>query len=174
MRKHPLQGTGNQIIAGMLEQIRRNRRLGTTVLMLCVVLWLVALWAGVRVRAMPGGPAPVVTTAPASPAKVLGASHVHGAHGGQSTNDSHDSHRAVAPDGGPAPEPAHAHSDHGHHGPDCVLCIALSPPATVAVLVYRPPVPRQGLRWHAPARHPPSRLAAAPLPARGPPAPLHA
>ena len=41
----------------MLEQIRCNRRLGTVVLWLCVVLWLVALLAGVRARAVP---APVV------------------------------------------------------------------------------------------------------------------
>ena len=32
----------------------------------------------------------------------------------------------------------------------------------------------QGLDWQAPAQQPPSLLAAAPLPARGPPAPFHA
>lgn len=152
----------------MLEQIRRNRRLGTTVLLLCIALWLVALWAGVRVRAV-SGPAPVVAAmAPASAVQSHAAAHVHGTHA------AHDSPHAAIPDGGPAPEPAPEHSGHGPHGPDCVLCIALSPPATVAVVVYRPPAPRQGLGWHAPARPPLSRLAAAPLPARGPPAPLHA
>ena len=165
----------------MLEQIRRNRRLGTVVLWLCVVLWLVALLAGVRVRAVP---APVVAVplhavavadaacgdhaaqrgaavaavSPASPASAHGADH--GAH-------AVPAHDAALP-----PEPRHEHDS--HHGPDCVLCIALSPPAAVAVVVYRPPVPHQGLDWRAPAQQPPSLLAAAPLPARGPPAPFHA
>ncbi|MBV7420655.1 hypothetical protein KW830_19535 [Comamonas sp. CMM03] len=158
----------------MLEQIRRDRRLGTTVLLLCVALWLVALWAGVRVRAMPG-PAPMAAMAPASLAEAHGTGHTggsHGSHNAQQTHDSHDRHSAAEPDAGSASEPAHEHG--GHHGPDCVLCIALSPPASVAVLVYRPPVPRQGLGWHAPAQPPLSRLAAAPLPARGPPAVFHA
>lgn len=151
----------------MLEQIRRNRRLGTTVLLLCVVLWLVALWAGVRVRAMPG-PAPVAAMAAASPTESHAAAHVHGTHA------AHNSPHAVVSEGEAAPASAPEHSGHGPHGPDCVLCIALSPPAAVAVVVYRPPVPRQGLGWRAPERAPLSRQAAAPLPARGPPAALHA
>lgn len=149
----------------MLEQIRRNRRLGTSVLLLCVALWLVALWAGVRVRAMPG-PAPVAAMVAASATESHAAAHVHGTHA------AHDSPHAALPEAAPASAPEH--SGHGPHGPDCVLCIALSPPAAVAVVVYRPPVPRQGLGWHAPERPPLSRLAAAPLPARGPPAALHA
>ncbi|MBP7352616.1 MAG: hypothetical protein KA964_06285 [Comamonas sp.] len=81
----------------MLEQIRRNRRLGTTVLLLCIALWLVALWAGVRVRAV-SGPAPVVAAmAPASAVQSHAAAHVHGTHA------AHDSPHAAIPDGGLRP-----------------------------------------------------------------------
>ncbi|MEG2999794.1 MAG: hypothetical protein RR855_04520 [Comamonas sp.] len=163
----------------MLEQIRRNRRLGTVVLWLCAALWLVALLAGVRARAMPL-PAPTAAVAlhptphaaphgaaaAADPAPPAGAAVQQAAAAMDTAHPAADA----------AHESAHASTQEhdGHHGPDCLLCIALSPPAAVAVVVYRPPVPRQGLDWRAPAQQPPSLLAAAPLPARGPPAPFHA
>ena len=166
----------------MLEQIRRNRRLGTVVLWLCVVLWLVALLAGVRVRAVP---APVVAVPLHAVADAADTPHRdHAAHRGAGVaavspaspasahGAGHGAHAVPAHDAALPPELRHEHDS--HHGPDCVLCIALSPPAAVAVVVYRPPVPRQGLDWRAPAQQPPSLLAAAPLPARGPPAPFHA
>lgn len=184
------------IIAGMLEQIRRNRRLGTVVLVGCIVLWLVALLAGVQVRALPVT-VPVLATASAAAAQDV-LDHTVCSAVAEGLDGAADALQAVAPSGAPA-SPAHAghasdgadsihvadgmaaraedaaHEGHqGHHGPDCLLCIALSPPAAVAVVVYRPPVPRQGLDWRAPAQQPPSLLAAAPLPARGPPASLHA
>ena len=164
----------------MLEQIRRNRRLGTVVLWLCVVLWLVALLAGVRVRAVPAPAVAVPLHAAADTADTAYGDHA--AHRGAAVaaaspaaahdGADHGAHTVPAAGAPLTPEPSHEHD--GHHGPDCVLCIALSPPAAVAVVVYRPPVPRQGLDWRAPAQQPPSLLAAAPLPARGPPAPFHA
>lgn len=166
----------------MLEQIRRNRRLGTVVLWLCVVLWLVALLAGVRVRAVP---APVVAVPLHAVADAADTPHEdHAAHRGAAVaavspaspasahGADHGARAVPAHDAALPPEPRHEHDS--HHGPDCVLCIALSPPAAVAVVVYRPPVPHQGLDWRAPAQQPPSLLAAAPLPARGPPTPFHA
>lgn len=70
----------------------------------------------------------------------------------------------------PAPWDAVAtDSSHGPHTPDCVLCMALAPPAPWAADVHRPPVPSFHLKW----RSLPAQLAllgvAAPPPARGPP-----
>lgn len=80
----------------MPEQIQRDRRLGTTVLLLCAVLWLVALWAGVRVRAV-SGPALVAVMAPASAAETHGAAHAHGVH---ATHATHATLPAAVQDGG--------------------------------------------------------------------------
>ena len=185
------------IIARMLEQLRRNRRLGTVVLMGCIVLWLVALLAGVQVRALPvmvHGSAAVPAAAAQDlldhavcsvvPEGLDDAEVALQAFAHSGAVESSPAHAAHAPDSADSVQVADgtaasaedaAHEGHqGHHGPDCVRCIALSPPAAVAVVVYRPPVPRQGLDWRAPAQQPPSLQAAAPLPARGPPVPLHA
>jgi hypothetical protein len=155
----------------MLEQIRRNRRLGYWVLALCAMLWLVAMLAGVRVRAMPW---PDASTPEASAAAMEQAVL-------------HDICTVVddaAPDPNarlsPTPgEHAAGHgsssdASHSHQDPDCLLCIALSPPATVALQVYKPPRPVHGPVWLAPAHFPPALQAAAPLPPRGPPASFHA
>lgn len=155
----------------MLELIRRNHRLGTTVLWLCASLWLLAMLAGVQVR-MPMQSLHVAADPALGPSPGRAA---HGAHGGHAApavrHTLQPAHRAAA-----APAPAHRddHGDHDHHGMDCLLCMALSPPSVVVVQAYRPPMPRQGPVWQVPAHGPPSPLSTAPLPARGPPPTFHA
>lgn len=152
----------------MLEHIRRNHRLSTAVLWLCASLWLVAMLAGVQVRAplqqghAAGGPASVHDVCIA----VLD---------GDDTEQAAIARALLL-----AAEQAQVleegeHGGHGsHQSPECLLCMALSPPAVVAVHVYRPPVPRHGPGWQQPAHFPPAQQATAPLPARGPPPSFHA
>ncbi|WP_370680031.1 hypothetical protein [Comamonas sp. GB3 AK4-5] len=164
----------------MLELIRRNRRLGRWVLALCAMLWLVAMLAGVRVRVMPWPEAAATTPEAAMELAVQhdictvmdDAAQPLGLVDGQATPNT----PAAAPSPGAH---AGAHGDapassHSHQDPDCLLCIALSPPATVALQVYKPPRPVHGPVWLAPAYFPPALQAAAPLPPRGPPARFHA
>jgi hypothetical protein len=165
----------------MLEQIRRNRRLGLWVLVLCAMLWLVAMLAGVRVRAMPWPDAATPETSAAAMEQAVlhnictvvdeanEANEGLGADAPQSTSapaSEMDGHAGMH---GDAPASSHSHQD-----PDCLLCIALSPPATVALQIYKPPRPVHGPVWLAPAHFPPALQAAAPLPPRGPPASFHA
>lgn len=167
----------------MLEQIRRNHRLSRWVLALCALLWLVAMLAGVRVRLMPWPEAAV------TPEAVMEQAVLHDictvVDGAAPPLGVADSPPASTPSlGSPAAAPAvgdHAgwhgegpDSSHRHQDPDCLLCIALSPPATAALQVYKPPRPVQGPVWLAPAHFPPALQAAAPLPPRGPPASFHA
>lgn len=154
----------------MLEQIRRNHRLGTLVLWLCAALWLVAMLAGVQVRGALAAAAHQDTAQP-SPHDVCMAEVERDADTERDADAVHALHAALALADVPAQAPQ-GHS--GHQDPDCLLCMALSPPAVVVVPLYRPPVPQQGLDWLAPAHFPPSQQATAPLPARGPPAPFHA
>ena len=66
-------------------------------------------------------------------------------------------------------------AEHAHHlDPGCLLCIALATPQAIRLAPARPPVPvaHQGRRHPGPAV--PIWRAQAPLPARGPPAFLHA
>lgn len=166
----------------MLELIRRNHRLGTTVLWLCASLWLLAMLAGVQVR-MPmqqwqsaGASVSVSTLAPAqSGATGLTGAAVHGDRVAAAAMAAMQMASADVLASAPASAPAHSdeHRAHDHHGMDCLLCMALSPPAVVAVPVYRPPVPGQGRAWWVPAHCPPAQQATAPLPARGPPSPIH-
>lgn len=143
----------------MLEHIRRNHRLHTLVLGVFAALWLVALLAGAQVRALP-----MLASAHAAPAAM--------AHDlCMALGEGMDLPQAADVVGAP---PAAAPEHGSHHDPDCLLCLALSPPPVLAVVVYRPPVPQPGFDWLAPAHFPPSQQAAAPLPARGPPAPFHA
>jgi hypothetical protein len=158
----------------MLEQIRRNRRLGYWVLALCAMLWLVAMLAGVRVRAMPW---PDAATAGASEASTAAMEQAV-LHDICTVVDdaAPDPNASIspAPDGHAAGHGSSSDASHSHQDPDCLLCIALSPPATVALQVYQPPRPVHGPVWLAPAHFPPALQAAAPLPPRGPPARFHA
>jgi hypothetical protein len=134
----------------MLERIRRNRRLGSLVLAVFTMLWLVALLAGVRVRTvdLPSQAAALAMQQDICTTAVNAQPWTAQLADATAAND----------------------SSHGsHHGPDCLLCIALSPPPQLLVQVYRPPAPIQARVWLAPAHFPPSWQATAPLPPRGPP-----
>lgn len=132
--------------SGMLQGFRQRRRLHTVVFTALAFAWLVALAAGVQARAaMPTLlPLDVCTTAPD------GGGHAWG-HGGD------------------APAGSSHHSD-----PDCLLCLALATPPAFALAPARLPLPATStLRPHATFAVP-AWVARAPLPARGPPALLHA
>lgn len=111
--------------------------------------WLVALGTGAQWRALPDA-STVAELCTTEPAQIAPAGH-------------------HPDDGGNAPA-GHA----GHHGPDCLLCVALATPSALALV---PPRPSLATAYRS--RH--DRLPVAygwriqaPLPARGPPVSLHA
>ncbi|WP_313301757.1 hypothetical protein [Diaphorobacter sp.] len=136
----------------MLESLRNHRRLQAVFTVLFAVLLLVSMLSGVRARAVDTG---------TSPAWADICSIEHGASAGE---------RLVAISvedivllESPAPGV-------GHHGPECMLCIALAPPATTAVLDYQPPMEGSGTGWESLCSTAfPVSLSRAPLPPRGPP-----
>ncbi len=108
-----------------------------------VLAGFVLLWLVALLCGMP------VRTALPQPSICSAAAPGHAAMGGEA-------------DAMPAEQPA-------HHGPQCVLCLALGAPPAVPLHGYRPPVPGVHRAWREQAVPVVQFLAAAALPARGPP-----
>ncbi|WP_312758652.1 DUF2946 family protein [Pulveribacter sp.] len=133
----------------MLERIRHHRRLGTVVLMLVALAWLVALLAGAQVR------------------QALSASHI---------DPLHEVCSAAPQDGSLAGAPQPAPGAHGSHhaDPQCLLCLALGTPPVLVLAALRPPAPQTLRVPTGRMAKTPAWRAQAPLPARGPPPAFHA
>lgn len=131
--------------APMLQRLRHHRTLGTTVLMAFALAWLAALLANMPTR---------MALAQLQP---LAYAQVCSEHDAAPAGGSHD--------GAPA-----AH----HADPSCLLCLALGTPPTLAALLLRAPLPRADLARTPLAAPALAWRALAPLPARGPPATIHA
>lgn len=140
----------------MLEQIRRNRRLHMVIFTVFTALWLVALLSGARARE----PVASVDTLTAAMHDSFCFSEVEGAPSGSErialllleSEQHHDSN---------------PHSN--HQDPQCVLCIALSPPSVFTLQLAQYPEPAYLENWLLPPHFPPSLQVAAQLPPRGPP-----
>ncbi len=133
----------------MLHAVRRNRALQAVVFTVFALAWLAALGTGAQLRALPEVSALV---------DVCTSEPVSGALTGQHPDDDGNT---------PA---GHA----GHHGPECLLCVALATPSAVSLAA-----PRPSLSTTYRSRHDRSLVAhgwriQAPLPARGPPDFIHA
>lgn len=76
--------------------------------------------------------------------------------------------------GGSAPYDPTPAGQAQHHSLDCLLCVALATPPAIRLAAWRSPVPVAHRGRHRPASIVLAWQAQAPLPARGPPAPLHA
>ncbi|WP_353236217.1 hypothetical protein [Diaphorobacter ruginosibacter] len=139
----------------MLEHLRRNRRLQDWVAALFCALVLTAMFSGMRVRAfMPQAPARMdICTASFDADHARHAGHMHAASS--------------------APVTGMEHEGGTHHGPECLLCVALAPPEAAPLVRYQPPLSATLARWRfMPARTLASQPARAPLPPRGPPSRL--
>ena len=137
----------------MLEQLRHNRRLHTIVFMVFTALWLVALLSGARVRGLATSSDSLAVAMHES----LCISEAEGAAStlvqmGAQVDQDHSSN---------------PHSD--HQDPQCLLCIALSPPPAWSLQLAQYPEPAYLENWRRPAHFPPSLQVAAQLPPRGPP-----
>lgn len=115
-----------------------------------VLAWLVALAAGAQTRTA------LAQLRPANLCTTAAVQDTHALHG--------------LPGGAEEAPPGHAQ----HHDPDCLLCITLATPSAVALAIGRSPVPVAHQDRRSPALAVPVRHAQAPLPARGPPASIHA
>lgn len=136
----------------MLESLRHNRRLQAVFTVLFTVLLLASMLSGMRVRA---------ADMAASPAWDDVCSVEHGPAAGERIVAISVDDIVVLESSGP---------DGSHHGPGCMLCIALAPPASTAVLDYQPPMEGPGDGWEALSSTAFSASRSrAPLPPRGPP-----
>ena len=150
----------------MLERIRQSPRFTAVVTAVFALLLLVAMFAGAPVRALVPAlvatrVADICTTANSETveATLVADAHQHDAVHVAQVRDETGDHASPAD-----------HSEHvGHHGADCVLCIAIAPPATLVADIHRPAVPPFHQRWQA-LWSDSGYLPGAPLPARGPPA----
>lgn len=143
----------------MLEHLRQNRRIARAVTALFAVLLLVAMLSGVRVRAV---------------THQDGAADVHALVGADICSVGHGAGgldvAALATNGaGQVPDES---SHQGHHGVDCVLCIALAPQEGFRRDVHYPPVPPFRLAWSLLGDAIPAPSNGAPFPPRGPPTAL--
>ncbi|MPM90717.1 hypothetical protein SDC9_137839 [bioreactor metagenome] len=136
----------------MLEPIRQSRRLAAAVTAVFAVLLMVAMLSGVRVRA------------------VTQHDGAHAQHAWMMAADICTSHGAVDVD---LPAQAPLDADHaGHHGADCVLCIALAPPLPFEADVHRPSAPAYRMAWSLLGDGIPAAPRGAAFPPRGPPVAL--
>jgi len=131
----------------MLQRMRQNRRLHAVVFTVFGLAWLAALVAGVQTR---------TALAQFQPPDLCIAVQ--------------DAHALHDQDGGANAPAGHAH----HHTPDCLLCIALAAPPAAQLAVGRSPVPMAHQGRPGPVLAVAVWRARASLPARGPPASLHA
>lgn len=133
----------------MFHAVRQNRALQAVVFAVFAWAWLAALGTGVQVRVLQKTPGPVdVCTLEPAPGALIG-QHLY--------------------EGGNTPA-----GQAGHHGPDCLLCVAL---ATPSAIFLAGPEPFLSTTYRS--RHGRSLIALGwriqpPLPARGPPDFIHA
>lgn len=141
----------------MLEQIRHNRRLHTVIFTVFTALWLVALLSGARVRGLPTNSDTLAIAMHDS----LCISEAEGA-------TSSLLQMPLWVDAGVDQD--HGSNPHSNHqDPQCLLCIALSPPPAWSLQLAQYPEPVYLENWRLPAHFPPSLQVAAQLPPRGPP-----
>ena len=146
----------------MLESLRRNQRLQHVVAALFSVLVLTAMLSGVWLRA-------AVTQPPKTSPAANDICSVHSnASRAQPVGD--EAFEAVADD---APATPAQHDGAAHHGPECLLCVAMAPPEAVQVVRYQPPRPASLTPWeYLPSASFADAPARTPLPPRGPPSGL--